>query len=149
MRRVPTPVTVVTAADQNEARGATIGSFTSVSLEPPLISFNVAVESQLEVVLRQASHLAVHLLGAQQSKLCTHFAVPEQAGHKQLSTAPHHRTRHGTPILDAAQAVLYCRLHASHEAGDHRIIVGRVLSIDERERKQPLVYYQQSYRSVR
>jgi len=149
MRRVPTPVTVVTAADREEARGATIGSFTSVSLEPPLISFNVAVESQIEVLLRRASHFAVHLLGEQQSGLCDHFAVPEQAGHDQLDAAPHHLTPDGTPILEEAQAVLHCRLHTSYEAGDHRIIVGRVLTIDEREPKQPLVYYQQSYRSVR
>jgi len=148
MRRVPAPVTVVTAAGACEARGATIGSFTSVSLDPPLVSFNVDQESQMHEVLEETAHFAVHLLSDDQSQLCTHFAVPDQSGPDQLAAVTYHSDKHGTPILEAAPAVLYCRWHEAFGAGDHTIVVGRVTRLEERSEASPLLYYQQDYRGV-
>lgn len=148
MRRVPSPVTVVTAAGRSEARGATIGSFTSVSLDPPLVSFNVAKGTQIHAVLHEASHFAVHLLSAQQSDLCAHFALPNVAGAEQLAAVSYHTTRYETPILDAAPAVLHCRMHDTFEVGDHTIVVGKVVTLDERDDTRPILYYDREYRSV-
>lgn len=148
MRRVPAPVTVVTAAGADEARGATIGSFTSVSLDPPLVSFNVDRESQMHEVLRETAHFAVHLLSDDQSQLCTHFAVPDQSGTDQLAAVRHRSDEHGTPILEAAPAVLYCRWYEAFGAGDHTIVVGRVTRLEERTEASPILYYEQDYRSV-
>ena len=148
MRRVPAPVTVVTAAGADEARGATIGSFTSVSLDPPLVSFNVDRESQMHEVLRETAHFAVHLLSDDQSQLCTHFAVPDQSGTDQLAAVRHRPDEHGTPILEAAPAVLYCRWYEAFGAGDHTIVVGRVTRLEERTEASPILYYEQDYRSV-
>ncbi len=77
MRHVPSPVTVVTAAGAGERRGITIGSFTSVSLEPPLISLNVAREAQMHPVLAAASHFAVHVLREDQAHLARRFSLPD------------------------------------------------------------------------
>lgn len=148
MQRVPSPVTVVTAAGRTEARGATIGSFTSVSLEPPLVSFNVEKGSQMHEVLGEASHFAVHLLGDQQSGLCQHFAVPDQSGSEQLADIPHRVDRHGTPIINEAPAVIHCRVHDAVEAGDHSIVIGRVIRLEERNAVPPILYYNRDYRSV-
>ncbi len=148
MQRVPAPVTVVTAAGHSEARGATIGSFTSVSLDPPLVSFNVEKDSQMHEVLAEASHFAVHLLADRQSELCQHFAIPDQSGTEQLEAVRHHSTPHETPILDAAPAVLHCRWHEAFETGDHTIVVGRVIRLEEHEEAPPILYYDRDYRSV-
>jgi len=149
MRRVPAPVTVVTAAGSSESRGATIGSFTSVSLDPPLVSFNVETGSQIHEVLEEASHFAVHLLGRKHSDLCQHFAIPDRAGADQLKTVAHHHTElHDAPILECAPAVIHCRWHEAVAAGDHVIVVGRVIRLDERNDAPPLLYYDQEYRSV-
>lgn len=148
MQRVPAPVTVVTAAGANDARGATIGSFTSVSLDPPLVSFNVDRESQMHDVLKHTGHFAVHLLSDEQSELCSHFAIPDQAGADQLADVAHRTDEHGTPILEAAPSVLYCRWHEAFRAGDHTIVVGRVTALEERTEASPILYYEQEYRSV-
>lgn len=149
MRRVPTPVTVVTAAGPSQARGITIGSFTSVSLNPPLVSFNVDKESQMHEVLAATDHFAVHILGEEQSELSTHFAIPDQSGTDQLNAVTYERAEpHGTPILEAAPAVLHCRPHETFGAGDHTIVVGRVIRVDERTEASPILYYDRGYRGV-
>lgn len=148
MRRVPAPVTVVTAAGREEARGATIGSFTSVSLEPPLVSFNVERESQMHDVMEEASRFAVHTLCREQAHLSAHFAVPDCSGVEQLRPVPHRLDIHGTPILEEALSVLHCRLHDTFRAGDHTIVVGEVVEIDRRAEGAPLLYYDRSYHSI-
>ncbi len=148
MQRVPSPVTVVTAAGRSEARGATIGSLTSVSLDPPLVSFNVEKDSQMHPVLVAASHFAVHLLADRQSELCQHFAAPDRSGPDQLAAVRYHTDPHETPILKSAPAVLQCHWHEAFAAGDHDIVVGRVTQLKERDEARPLLYYDQDYRSV-
>ena len=86
MRRVPAVVTIVTAARGEEIRGITIGSFTSVALEPPLISFNVGKEARMHGVITTASHFAVHLISQQQTHLCEHFATPDLTSAEQFGT---------------------------------------------------------------
>lgn len=148
MRHVPSPVTIVTAGGAEEVRGTTIGSFTSVSLRPPLISFNVDQSSQMHDVLGAAAQFAVHILCDDDAHLCTHFAAPDRLGVEQLSAVPHHLDAHGTPILDDALAVLHCRRHDMFEAGDHSIVVGEVTEVDRRGEGAPILYYKRTYRSV-
>lgn len=148
MRRVPSPVTIVTAVGAGEARGATIGSFTSVSLEPPLISFNVDRSSQMHDVLSAAARFAVHIPCRGHAHLCAHFAVPDRSGVDQLSTIPHVVDAHGTPILESALAVIKCRTHDTFEAGDHSIVVGEVIDVEGRSERAPLLYYKRTYCSV-
>lgn len=145
---VPSPVTVITAADQTEARGATIGSFTGVSLDPPLISFNVEKDSQIHDTLAGTLHFAVPLLGDEHAELCDHFAVPDQRGADQLEAVAYRSNEHGTPIFEAAPAVLQCRRHDAIKAGDHLIIVGWVLRMEERDETPSILYYNREYRSV-
>ena len=153
MRRVPSPVTIVTAAPDeahpDAARGITIGSFVSVSLEPPLVSFNVDREGQMYDVLRLGAHFAVHVLAREQTHLAAHFAVPDCTGSEQFDPVPHRTTARGTPVLDGALAVLFCTVREVFDAGDHHIILGAVQKIDEqRASGEPIVYYRSSYRSV-
>ena len=148
MRRVPSPVTVVTAATEREARGITIGSFTSVSLEPPLICFNVDRSARMHPVITEASRFAVHILGDHQAHLSDHFAIPDLSGAEQFESVAHRINAHGTPILDDVTAVFHCTPHDAFEAGDKTIIIGQVVEIDADVDRGAVLYYQRSYRAV-
>lgn len=148
MRRVPSPVVVVTAQGPREARGITIGSFSSVALEPPLVSFNVARESRMYEVMEGCERFAVHVLGENQAHLAKQFAVPNLSGSKQFEAVPHTRDAHGTPILEGGSAVLHCQPHDSLPAGDHRLYVGLVLEVEERPDQGAVIYYKSGYRGV-
>lgn len=148
MRRVASPVTVVTAASGGEQRGATIGSFTSVSLDPPLISFNVQKDSSLHVVLLGADSFAVHLLSEAQADLANHFALPDLTAEEQFRGVPYGTAPDGSPILPDTFGVLHCERYAVHNAGDHSLFLGRVLRVTEADADGPLLYYDRSYRAV-
>jgi flavin reductase (DIM6/NTAB) family NADH-FMN oxidoreductase RutF len=148
MRRVPSPVTVVTAANAQEARGITIGSFTSVALEPPLICFNVNHDAQMHGVILEAPRFAVHVLSEAQAPLANHFAVPDRTGPEQFRTVPHTINEHGTPVLEDATAVLHCVHHDVFTAGDKSIIVGRVVDVETATDGGAVLYYKRTYRRV-
>ncbi|MEF8815420.1 MAG: flavin reductase family protein [Salinibacter sp.] len=148
MRRVPSPVVVVTARGPQEVRGITIGSFSSVALDPPLVSFNVARDSRMFEVMEACEWFAVHVLGENQAHLAKQFAVPGLSGPEQFEAVPHERDPHGTPILDGGSAVLHCRLHDSLPAADHCLYVGRVAEVEERPDQGAVLYYKSDYRGV-
>lgn len=148
MRRVPSPVTVVTAADATEARGITIGSFTSVALKPPLVCFNVNHDAQMHDVILDASRFAVHVLGEEQAPLANHFAVPDLSGAEQLRAVPHVINEHGTPVLDDVTAVLHCVHHDVFTAGDKSIIIGRVVDVQVTDGRGAVLYYRRTYHGI-
>lgn len=148
MRRVPSPVVVITAQGPTETRGITIGSFSSVSLNPPLVSFNVARDARMFDVMEECSRFAVHVLGEGQAYLAKQFAVPGLTGAEQFESVPHSRDPYGTPVLDGVTAVLHCVPHDSLSVGDHVIYVGRVVDLEEQSKGGAVLYYQQSYRAV-
>ncbi len=146
MRHVPSPVTVVTACGREEARGVTIGSFISISLEPPLVSINVNREAQMRDVLATTDRFAVHVLRAEQAALSERFAVPDMEAAAQFEDVAYH-VEDGIPILEDVLAVLYCRREELHEAGTHSVFVGRVERIEEHG-GAPLIYYRSAYYGV-
>lgn len=149
MRRVPSPVTVVTATDGRELRGITIGSFTSVSLAPPLISFNVAHASRMHALLTtRAERFAVHILSEEQAHLSDHFAVPNRTGDEQFAGLGFRRDAYGTPLLDDVLAIFHCARYAVYPAGDHSLLIGEVLKVERRAEGAPLLYFDRTYRNV-
>lgn len=148
MRQLPFPVAIATAAIGKEKRGITIGSFTSLSLNPPLISFNIEREAQMHPLLSRATHFAVHLPQPDQRTLCDHFATSGQTGKEQFRAVDHHRNRYGSPVLKDISTVIQCRSYDQIKAGDHSIFVGEVLEVDQQNTNASLLYYNRSYRSV-
>lgn len=149
MRRVASPVTIVTAAGGGEPRGATIGSFTSASLHPPLVSFNVQKDSGLHTALLATSAFAVHLLGDGQADLAEQFALPDLTSEAQFRGVPHvWAGGDAPPVLHGAFGVLHCRRWAVHDAGDHSLFLGEVTLVEEGQAAGPLLYYDRSYRAV-
>lgn len=135
----PTGVTIVTARDPGgNPIGLTASSFVSVSIEPPLISWNLGRSSSQFQRFAGLEAFAVHVLHAGQADLAMTFASSsaDKFGGLQLASG-----MGGVPLLDDWQALFQCRTHATHEAGDHLIIIGEVLDFATREGRQALVYY--------
>ena len=148
MRHVPSPVTIVTFIGPDGAKGITIGSFTSVSLDPPLISFNVMHESSMHDVLANTDSYAVQILSEEQGALSEKFAIPNQTSQQQFDGVMYSFEGDEIPVLDNVLAVLRCRPFKVVSAGDHSLFIGEVIEINSKSLGKPLLYYKQSYRKV-
>lgn len=141
----PTGVTVVTAVDEDgHPQGMVIGSFTSVSLDPPLVAFLPTSTSGRWSRLRRSGSFCVNILGAQHEHLCRQFASRDGDSYDGVAwrAAPS-----GSPILEGAVAWIDCDLEIVHVAGDHDIVIGRVLDLDTADQGLPLLFFQGGYGS--
>ncbi|MCP1121243.1 flavin reductase family protein [Robbsia andropogonis] len=136
--RFATGVTVVTTSGNGSMPiGMTCNSFTSLSLDPPLVQWSIAKNSRNYTVMCAANHFAVHVLEAGQSELCHQFSARDidRFANVRLETG-----LHGLPLLNNYHARFECEMYARHEAGDHTIVVGRVLRVSHNE-GDPLIFY--------
>lgn len=140
--RFATGVTVVTAAGtQGERIGVTANSFTSVSMSPPLISWNYRRDARGLPLFMHSDFFAIHVLGQHQMHLSPRFAsaIPDRFEGMAAST-----NQEGVPIIQGCNATFECRKWSVVEAGDHVIILGEVLRYSHQERT-PLVFHGGSY----
>ena len=144
--RFATGVTVVTCKDaEGQPRGLTANSFSSVSLEPPLVLWNIGKTSNSLRAFLDARHFAFHILRSDQEALSTHFArtdVPLFDG------VDYTDSDHGVPILPDCMAVLQCTTRDIHDCGDHYIIVGHLDDFDLRD-GEPLLFFRGEYREIK
>lgn len=131
-----TGVAVITTRAGDKLAGATVNSFASVSLEPPLILWSLARSSQSFPVFEEATHFAVNILNAEQMSISNRFA---RSGGDKFADLPVKEGINGTPVLNDCAAVFECEIVARHEGGDHVIIVARVLCHSHEER--PLLLF--------
>jgi flavin reductase (DIM6/NTAB) family NADH-FMN oxidoreductase RutF len=117
-----TGVAVVTTGTPEGPLGITANSFTSVSMEPPLVLWCPAKWSRRYAPFAQARHFAIHILGADQRDVAEGFSR-EGAAFAGLDWAP---DAQGVPLIAGVLARFVCETWALHEAGDHAIVVGRV-----------------------
>lgn len=140
----PTGVTVVTACSEGGAPvGLTIGSFTSVSLDPPLVGFLPMVHSERWPEIRATGAFCVNVLGADQGELCWRFArtnIEEPFdGVRWVRSAGT-----GSPIIEGAIAWIDCSIEDVVVAGDHHFVTGRVLALQHVEPEtepNPLLFF--------
>lgn len=142
----PTGVTVVTALSPAGSRiGITVNSFTSVSLDPPLILFNLARDLWSLGDLLEAGSFVVNVLTAEQVETSSSFA---RAATDKWTSAACRVAPSGNPILIPHLAYFECVRHAVYEAGDHVIFLGRVATFEINEQETPLVFFRGQYRSL-
>lgn len=132
-----TGVTVVTATEEGTPVGFTCQAFTSLSLDPPLVALAPSKSSTSWPRISAAGAFCVNILTAHQEALCRSFAV---SGGDKFSGVAWHLGAAGTPVLEGSLAWVECRLEAIYEAGDHELVVGRVLDLGVGE-GSPLVFY--------
>jgi flavin reductase (DIM6/NTAB) family NADH-FMN oxidoreductase RutF len=143
----PTGVTVVTARSARGRQiGVTVNSFTSVSLDPPLVLFNLSVSLASLSELLRADTFAVNVLTDRQSELSARFARAQTDKWASASSRPGRATT--CPVLVPHLAVFECSRYAAHEAGDHVIVIGRVLHFECNESASPLLFFRGRYRGV-
>jgi flavin reductase (DIM6/NTAB) family NADH-FMN oxidoreductase RutF len=136
--RYPTGVVVVAALVDGEPLGMAVNSFTSVSLDPPLVAFCVALTSSTWPRMRDAGGYAMSLLTAEQDHTCRTFA---RRGADRFAGVPWSASPGGHPVLDGASAWLDVHTHATQPAGDHELVLGRVTALGTGGDTAPLVFH--------
>ncbi|WP_293764660.1 p-hydroxyphenylacetate 3-hydroxylase reductase component [uncultured Aquitalea sp.] len=140
-----TGVTIVTArAPSGAVAGVTANSFNSVSLDPPLVLWSLDKRSSSREVFDAASHFAVNILAADQIELSNQFARP---GVDKFAGVPHQTGAGDAPLLTNCAARFECEKWQQLDAGDHWVMIGRVVAFDDLGRS-PLVYHQGAYSMV-
>jgi 3-hydroxy-9,10-secoandrosta-1,3,5(10)-triene-9,17-dione monooxygenase reductase component len=143
--RFATGVAFITAAPDGEPAGLIVNSLTSVSLEPPLVSFSPARSSLTWQRMRRAGRFGVSVLGRQHEAFAVR-ATP--AGADRFADVDWQPGRGGAPLLTDALATLECEIVAEYPAGDHWIVVGRVDEVRISPSTDPLVFFAGAFGAV-
>ncbi|MBG0857238.1 flavin reductase family protein [Streptomyces spinoverrucosus] len=146
-RRHAAGVAVITARGGTDPVGFTATSLTSVSAEPPLLSFGIGTGSSSWTAISHADHVGVHILGEHQQELATTFA---RSGADRFGAPTVWREGpEGVPVLDGVLAWLVCKVHARVPAGDHRLVLAEVVGGDPAGSGRPLLYHQGRFTALR
>lgn len=140
-----TGVTVVTCqADDGHPCGITANSFSSVSLDPPLVLWNIAKSSHSLQAYLVARYFAVNVLTEAQEKLAVHFA---RTDHTLFDNVSFSNSEEGVPLLPDCAAIFECSTYATYDAGDHYIILGEVERMCWHQAR-PLLFFRGNYRRL-
>jgi len=139
----PTGVALVSAVtEEGRPIGMIVGSFTSVSLDPPLVAYLPMLASRTFEVMRRCNTFVVNVLGAEQENLCRRFAAPGEDKWHGVGWRP---SPSGAPILDGAVAWIECCTESITQAGDHYVVLGRVEQLEVQDAASPLLFFQGGY----
>jgi 3-hydroxy-9,10-secoandrosta-1,3,5(10)-triene-9,17-dione monooxygenase reductase component len=141
----PTGVTVVAGVADGEPVGLAVGSFFSLSIDPPLVGFCVGKSSNSWAAMEPSGAFCVNILGDDQEDVCRVFA---QSGDDKFATIGWAKTESGSPLINGVLAWIDCDLEAVHDGGDHHIVVGRVRGMDVGHQGDPLVFFRGGYANL-
>jgi 3-hydroxy-9,10-secoandrosta-1,3,5(10)-triene-9,17-dione monooxygenase reductase component len=139
---LPTGVVIVTGkGPSDEPLGITIGSFASISLDPPLAGFFIGRTSRTWPLIAARGTFTANVLNAAQAELCWRFAKDATDGSRftglQVGTSAN-----GSPVLPDVVATIDCTVHTTHVVGDHDLVVGGVTDVQVRNTSHPsMVFY--------
>ena len=143
MSQFCTGVVLVTGVSDGRPVGFAAQSFVSVSLSPPLVSISPARTTTTWPLLREARRFGINILGADQHGLCMAFA---RSGGDKFAQFGWTASPAGTPVLDGVLGFVECELEAEHDAGDHTVVLARVLAIDVfSPDRSPLLFFRGRY----
>lgn len=143
--RYASGVTVVTTVQDGAPVGMTCQSFTSVSLDPPLVAFLPMKTSRAFAAIRLSRRFCVNFLAAGQAEWSNRFASRIEDKFDGVAWTP---TSGGVPLLEGVVGWVDCAVHAVYEAGDHYLVIGRVEDLGEGDAAQPLLFHQGQYRTT-
>lgn len=140
----PTGVTIVTTVDDGRPSGLVIGSFTSVSLDPPLVAFLPTKTSSSWAAIERSRRFCVNVVADDQLDVAGVFAGKSDDKFAGIDWTPAPET--GSPVLPGSLAWIDCTIDAVHDAGDHVIVVGAVQAMDTTDRDAgPALFYKGGY----
>ena len=139
----PTGVCAITAiTDEGERAAMVVGTFSSVSLDPPLIGFFPDKKSSSWPQIERAGRFCVNVLAADQGGLCRQLAI---SGGDKYADVGFTLSGNGSPILDAAIAWIDCAIHDVIDTGDHYLVLGRVLALESYREADPMLFFKGKY----
>ena len=139
----PTGVCVITALDeQSRPVGMVVGSFTSVSLDPPLVGFLPDKRSTSWPLIEAAGHFCVNVMGSDQLDICRAVGAK---GDEKFVGVEFTISEHNLPVIANAIASIECRLHSVTEAGDHWFVLGHVLRLESTREDDPMLFHRGRY----
>jgi flavin reductase (DIM6/NTAB) family NADH-FMN oxidoreductase RutF len=143
--RFATGITVVTVVDEySRPHGMTVNSFSSVSLDPPLVLVSIDLRNAILGHFLSSTYFAINILAEHQEHLSRHFSSVSE---NRFNDIDWHPGEFGVPLLDGVLAQLECSVTRTFEAGDHTVMIGEVRLAAYTEGK-PLVYFNSSYRNL-
>ncbi len=141
----PTGVTTVTATQADAPVGMAIGSFTSVSLDPPLVAFLPTKDSTTWAAIRLSGAFCVNVMAQDQTDVCGVMASHQDDKFADVAWRASAKT--GSPIIEGSVAFIDCTIENIYDGGDHDIVVGRVQELSVLDEKDPLLFYRGGYGS--
>jgi 3-hydroxy-9,10-secoandrosta-1,3,5(10)-triene-9,17-dione monooxygenase reductase component len=138
----PTGVTVITSLFEGKPVGLAVGSFSSLSLEPPSVLFCPGKQSSTWPKIQQSGSFCVNILAEDQEDVCRVFASSAPDKFAEIGWK---RSGNGSPIIDGVLAYIDCSVHDVVESGDHYIVVGAVQDLEVRHEGGPLVFFRGGY----
>jgi flavin reductase (DIM6/NTAB) family NADH-FMN oxidoreductase RutF len=140
-----TGVTVVTCLHEDAPAGLTVNSFTSVSLDPPLLLVCIAKDAASAPALTRASHFAINVLQTGQQPASIRFSTRDE---DRFGATPWSCGEAGAPILKDSLGVFECERFAVYDGGDHHILVGQVVKASFDAGLDPLLFFRGRYRRL-
>ncbi len=145
MGHFATGVTVITTKDSSgKPFGLTVNSFTSLSLNPPLVIVCVDKTVDCYACFDESKVFAVNILSEEQEDLSRRFATK---GIEKFAGLPWHSGDHGAPILEGVMGCIECRINLRYEGGDHTIFVGEILQATA-QGDRPLLFFKGKYQRL-
>jgi 3-hydroxy-9,10-secoandrosta-1,3,5(10)-triene-9,17-dione monooxygenase reductase component len=139
----PTGVSVITALDEDEQPiGMVVGTFTAVSLDPPLVGFLPDRKSSTWPLIEQAGRFCVNVLASDQQAVCRQIAAK---GAEKFAGLEMGTSEHGLPVIAGAIARIDCTIHSITEAGDHWFVLGDVVSMETTRDDDPMLFHRGRY----
>jgi 3-hydroxy-9,10-secoandrosta-1,3,5(10)-triene-9,17-dione monooxygenase reductase component len=147
--RLPTGVVIITGGDPNRPSGLVVGSFMSVSLDPPLVAVCPALTSQSWTPIAESGHFCANVLAEGQETLARRFSASAATGIDKfdgIGWEPSPAT--GAPLLEGVAAWIDCRIERTLEAGDHWLVLGEVLELSVHSEESALVFHGGAFRTL-
>ncbi len=139
----PTGVCAITALDANGAPvGMVVGTFTSVSLDPPLVGFLPDKKSTSWPQIEAAGAFCVNVLGSDQQQVCRQVSA---RGDEKFAGVDYAVSEHNLPVIAGAIARIECDIQSVTDAGDHWFVIGRVLSLEITRDEDPMLFHRGRY----
>ena len=138
----PSGVVAVAASVKGQLTGIAASSFTSVSIDPPLVSFSISTTSSTWPLLREADHLGISVLADHHDAVCRQLAGPRE---ERFAGLPFRVTGNGSVLLDEAVVTYDCSVHDEVVAGDHLIVILEVHEVGGGDGEHPLVFHRSGF----
>jgi len=143
--RFATGVCLITTVSEERPLAMTVNSFSSVSLDPPLVLWSLQNNSDVYAAFSGARYFAINVLSSEQQAMSNQYA---KKGNHTIDPEHFDEGRYGAPIIRQALVCFECELETTYDGGDHLIIVGRVRAMLQRQDGDPLLFYAGGYRAL-